>query len=69
MRASYDEVLTLTHYPNQTKEKADALAQAVLDLAPGGANASGLCELITGKTATSGEVNCFLLGKWSGENE
>ncbi|QVQ29651.1 hemagglutinin repeat-containing protein [Achromobacter deleyi] len=62
MVASYDEVLTLTHYPDMTKEKADALAQAVLDLAPGVSNASALYELVTGKTATGDEANRFFAG-------
>lgn len=60
--ASYDEVLTLIHYPELTKEKADALAQAVLDLAPGVSNASALYELVTGKTATGDEANRFFAG-------
>ncbi|MEN5064485.1 pre-toxin TG domain-containing protein [Achromobacter aegrifaciens] len=59
MAAAYDEVITLTHYPALTKEKADALAQAVLDLAPGVSNASSLYELVTGKTATGDEANRF----------
>ncbi|WP_160144426.1 hemagglutinin repeat-containing protein [Achromobacter sp. SLBN-14] len=59
MTASYDEVLTLTHYPDLTKEKADALAQAVLDLAPGVSNASALYELVTGMTATGDEANRY----------
>ncbi|MNL20178.1 hypothetical protein D3C87_1414130 [compost metagenome] len=62
MAASYDEVLTLIHYPEMTKEKADALAQAVLDLAPGVSNASALYELVTGKTATGDEANRFFAG-------
>ncbi|CAB3661281.1 hemagglutinin repeat-containing protein [Achromobacter aegrifaciens] len=59
MAAAYDEVITLTHYPDLTKEKADALAQAVLDLAPGVSNASSLYELVTGKTATGDEANRY----------
>ncbi|WP_313387883.1 hemagglutinin repeat-containing protein [Achromobacter aegrifaciens] len=59
MAAAYDEVMTLTHYPDLTKEKADALAQAVLDLAPGVSNASSLYELVTGKTATGDEANRY----------
>ncbi|UAN04571.1 hemagglutinin repeat-containing protein [Achromobacter mucicolens] len=59
MTASYDEVLTLTHYPDLTKEKADALAQSVLDLAPGVSNASALYELVTGMTATGDEANRY----------
>ncbi|WP_333903629.1 ribonuclease domain-containing protein, partial [Achromobacter insolitus] len=59
MAASYDEVMTLTHYPDLTKEKTDALAQSVLDLAPGVSNASSLYELVTGKTATGDEANRY----------
>ncbi|MGW9064023.1 pre-toxin TG domain-containing protein [Achromobacter animicus] len=59
MTASYDEVLTLTHYPDLTKEKADELAQAVLDLAPGVSNVSALYELVTGSTATGDEANRY----------
>jgi len=59
MTASYDEVLTLAHYPDLTKEKGDALAQAVLDLAPGVSNASALYELVTGKAATGDEANRY----------
>ncbi|CAB3837350.1 hypothetical protein [Achromobacter ruhlandii] len=36
MASAYDVALILSHYPQLTKEKADTLAQAVLDLAPGG---------------------------------
>ncbi|MFY0480931.1 pre-toxin TG domain-containing protein [Achromobacter marplatensis] len=59
MAAAYDVALTLTHYPDLTKEKADALAQAVLDLAPGVSNVSALYELVTGKTATGDEANQY----------
>ena len=47
MAAAYEVALTLSHYPQLTKEKADTLAQAVLDLAPGVSNASALYELLT----------------------
>jgi filamentous hemagglutinin len=57
---SYDEVLTLTHYPDLTKERADALAQAVLDLAPGVSDVSALYELVTGRTAMGEEANRYL---------
>ncbi|CUR78935.1 hemagglutinin repeat-containing protein [Achromobacter xylosoxidans] len=59
MASAYDVTLTLRHYPQLTKEKADALAQAALDLAPGVSNASALYELMTGKTATGEEANRF----------
>jgi len=59
MAAAYDTALTLTHYPQLTKEKGDTLAQAVLDLAPGVSNASALYELLTGKTATGDEANQY----------
>ncbi|MFY3707547.1 hypothetical protein ACOTD8_28620, partial [Achromobacter dolens] len=42
MASAYDVALILSHYPHLTKEKADTLAQAVLDLAPGVSNASAL---------------------------
>ncbi|MFY1982666.1 hemagglutinin repeat-containing protein [Achromobacter xylosoxidans] len=59
MASAYDVTLTLRHYPQLTKEKADALAQAALDLAPGVSNASALYELMAGKTATGEEANRF----------
>ena len=59
MAAAYDVALTLSHYPQLSKEKADTLAQAVLDLAPGVSNASALYELLTGKTATGDEANRY----------
>lgn len=59
MASAYDVALILSHYPQLTKEKADTLAQAVLNLAPGGANASALYELVTGRTATGEEANRF----------
>ncbi|QEQ25876.1 filamentous hemagglutinin N-terminal domain-containing protein [Achromobacter xylosoxidans] len=59
MASAYDVALILSHYPQLTKEKADTLAQAVLDLAPGVSNASALYELVTGRTATGEEANRF----------
>ncbi|MGE8658549.1 MAG: hemagglutinin repeat-containing protein [Achromobacter sp.] len=59
MASAYDVALMLSHYPQLTKEKADTLAQAVLDLAPGVSNASALYELVTGRTATGEEANRF----------
>jgi filamentous hemagglutinin len=59
LAAAYDVALTLSHYPQMSKEKADTLAQAVLDLAPGVSNASALYELLTGKTATGDEANRY----------
>ncbi len=59
MAASYDEVLTMTHYPDMTKKKADELAQVVLDLAPGVSSASALYELVTGRMATGDEANRY----------
>jgi hypothetical protein len=59
LAAAYDVALTLSHYPQLSKEKADTLAQAVLDLAPGVSNASALYELLTGKTATGDEANRY----------
>ncbi|MGE8641405.1 MAG: EndoU domain-containing protein, partial [Achromobacter sp.] len=59
MAAAYDVALMLRHYPQLSKEKADTLAQAVLDLAPGVSNASALYELLTGKTATGDEANRY----------
>ncbi|WP_445656604.1 hemagglutinin repeat-containing protein [Achromobacter sp. NCFB-sbj8-Ac1-l] len=59
MAAAYDVSLILGQYPSLTKEKADTLAQAVLDLAPGVSNASALYELVTGKTATGEDANRF----------
>ncbi|MFY2083554.1 hemagglutinin repeat-containing protein [Achromobacter xylosoxidans] len=57
--SAYDVALILSHYPQLTKERADTLAQAVLDLAPGVSNASALYELVTGRTATGEEANRF----------
>ncbi|WP_416032093.1 pre-toxin TG domain-containing protein, partial [Achromobacter marplatensis] len=62
MAAAYDVALTLNHYPQLSKEKADTLAQAVLDLARGVSNASALYEVLTGKTATGDEANRFFAG-------
>lgn len=59
MASAYDVALILSHYPQLTKKKADTLAQAVLDLAPGVSNASALYELVTGRTATGEEANRF----------
>ena len=59
MAAAYDTTLLLRHYPALSKDKADLMAQAVLDLAPGVSNASSLYELVTGKTATGDDANRF----------
>lgn len=59
MATAYDVAQTLSRYPHLSKEKADSLAQAVLDLAPGVSNASALYELVTGKTATGDDADRF----------
>lgn len=59
LAAAYDVALTLSHYPQLSKERADTLAQAVLDLAPGVSNASALYELLTGTMATGDEANRY----------
>ncbi|WP_160356387.1 hemagglutinin repeat-containing protein [Bordetella sp. 02P26C-1] len=58
--AAYETVLMLRHYPAMSKEKADMLAQAVLDIAPVVSSASAMYELVTGLTATGDEANRFL---------